>query len=103
MKRAVFWSEAALSELQHSISYIATHNAEAARRVLADSRTASDRLGIRATGRQGRVVGTYEKSVTNRPYIIAYALDELTDGHERIVILHVIHSARDWPPGEWPQ
>ena len=103
MKRAVFWSEAALSELEHSIAYIATHSPEAARKVLADIREAGDTLAIRTTGRPGRVAATYEKSVINRPYIIAYALDQVPDGGERIVILHVIHSARDWPPGQWPQ
>ena len=103
MKRTVFWSEAALSDLQHAITYIATHSPEAARKVLADIRTAVDTLGIRATGRPGRVAATYEKSVTNRPYIIAYALDELPGGPERVVILHIIHAARDWPPGQWPQ
>jgi hypothetical protein len=34
------------------------------------------------------------------PYIIAYAL---TDGGDTVSILHVIHSARNWRPNEWPE
>jgi toxin ParE1/3/4 len=60
-------------------------------------------LGQIATGRSGRVADTYEKSVSRLPYIIAYALQPLPSGRERIVILRVIHSARNWPAGEWPK
>lgn len=45
--------------------------------------------------------GTCEKSVPGLPYIIAY--ERLTrDAEEVVAILHVIHTARNWPPGEWP-
>jgi toxin ParE1/3/4 len=97
LKRPVLWSEDALGELDTSIAYIA------ARRVLAEIRKAGDRLGVAATGRRGRVSGTYEKSVTGRPYIIAYALSPLPEDSERVVVLHVIHTARDWPEGKWPE
>lgn len=53
-----------------------------------------------ATGHPGRVAGTYEKSVSRFPYIIAYAL---TAGDRAITILRVIHAARDWPAEEWPE
>jgi plasmid stabilization system protein ParE len=55
-----------------------------------------------ATGRPGRVGGTYEKPVTRLPYIIAYAID-LVAGRETVVILRVIHGARDWQLDEWPK
>jgi plasmid stabilization system protein ParE len=62
-----------------------------------------DNLSYMLTGRKGRVEGTYEKPVAGLPYIVACALQTLPDGSERIVILHVIHGARNWPPGEWPK
>ena len=45
--------------------------------------------------------GTYEKSVAGLPYVIAYSLAE-NAGAEAVVILCVIHKARNWPSGEWP-
>lgn len=93
MKRPGPWSEAALGELDTSIDYIAARNPAAARRVLAEIRKAGDPLGVAATGRHGRVFGTYEKSVTGRPYKIAYARSPLPEGGERVVVLHVIHAA----------
>lgn len=103
MTRTVLWSADALTDLDAAIAYIAERNPIAARSVLADIRKAGNALGVRATGRPGRVLGTYERSITNRPYIIAYAIDPLPEGGERIVILRVIHTARDWPRGGWPR
>ncbi len=54
-----------------------------------------------ATGRPGRVTGTYEKPLARLPYIIAYELRPIA-GRESIVILRVLHTSRDWPPEEWP-
>ncbi len=54
-----------------------------------------------ATGRPGRVTGTYEKPISRLPYIIAYELRPI-GGRESVVILHVVHTSRDWPPEEWP-
>ena len=103
MKRAVLWSADALRELEAAIAYIAARNPTAARRVVAELRGAGDGLGRSATGRPGRVPDTYEKTVTGRSYIIAYAIDISTDGREQVVILRVIHTARDWPQGRWPR
>ena len=91
-----------MRELEDAIAYIAKRNPAAARRVLSDIRSAGDRLGRAAIGRSGRVHGTFEKSVTRRPYVIAYAIDQDPDGGERVVILRVVHTARDWPRGLWP-
>lgn len=55
-----------------------------------------------ATGRLGRLTGSYEKSVARLPYIVAYKLQQIA-GRESVVILHVIHAARDWPDEEWPR
>jgi plasmid stabilization system protein ParE len=103
LKRPAQWSADALRELDAAIAYIAARNPTASRRVIAELRSAGDRLGRTATGRPGRVPGTYEKTMTGRPYIIVYAIDTSPDDNERIVILRVIHTARDWPPGQWPK
>ena len=100
---AVLWSESALDDLDSAIAYIAADNPVAARTVLERIDTAGESLGQVATGRPGRVAGTYEKSVRGLPYIIAYAIQSLPGVRERIVILRVIHGARNWTPGEWPK
>jgi toxin ParE1/3/4 len=102
MKRLVKWSRAALDDLKEDIAYIAKGNPAAARIVAVRIRTLGDALSSFATGHPGRVAGTYEKSVTGLPYIIAYAID-VHEGKEVIVVLHVIHTARDWRAGEWPE
>jgi toxin ParE1/3/4 len=102
-KRPVFWSDSALNDIDQSIAYIAKHNPSAARAVRTAIEQSGNRLGSGATGRPGRVTGAYEKSIPRLPYILAYAVDPLPDGGERIVILHVIHTARDWPERQWPK
>jgi plasmid stabilization system protein ParE len=77
-------------------------NPNASRRLADKLREAADALGDIAIGRPGRVTGTYEKSVPRLPYIIVYAIESRIEG-EMIVILRVIHTARDWPQGGWPQ
>lgn len=57
-------------------------------------------MGEFATGRPGRVSGTYEKSVSRLPYIVAYAL---SDDDAVLTVLHVIHTSRNWLPDEWPE
>jgi toxin ParE1/3/4 len=99
--RPVLWSRGALDDLKRAASYIARDNPQAARKVAAAIREAGCKLGIRSTGRKGRVEGTFEKSVAGLPYILAYAIEAVAED-ERIVILHVIHTARNWIPGSWP-
>ena len=101
--RPVFWSRDALDDLKAIVSYIARDQGKRALCVSDRIETAGNELGTFATGHAGRVAGTYEKTVTGLPYILAYAIDRPTDKTERIVILHVIHGARDWPEGAWPQ
>lgn len=103
MKRSVLWAESAIDELNGSIAYIAARNPSAARRVYGEIRKTGDDLGEAAIGRRGRVSGTYERVITGCPYVIAYALLPLPDGGEAVVILHVIHTACDWPAGQWPE
>lgn len=101
MTRPVLWTRAALDDLKAQIAYVAADNPDAARRIAARLRTTAEALGEMATGRPGRVVGTYEKSVTRLPYIIAYAIGP-RDGRDSLFILRVIHTARGWPPESWP-
>ena len=100
MKRTVTWSRAALDDLKSQVSYIARDNPAAARRVAATIRKTGDALADFAIGHPGRVAGTYEKSIGGLPYIIAYVIDMRGD-EEVIVVLHVIHTARNWREGEW--
>ncbi|MFZ5674237.1 MAG: type II toxin-antitoxin system RelE/ParE family toxin [Pseudomonadota bacterium] len=101
MKRSVQWSRAALDDFKAQISYIAADNPAAALRVAKRIRDTVTALGPMATGRPGRVAGTYKKLITRLPYVVAYALTT-QGGHETISILRVIHTSRDWPPDEWP-
>lgn len=92
----VQWSDDAVADLERQVVHIAKDNPAAARRVATRIRETGDRLSEFATGRQGRVAGTYEKSVAGLPYIIAYALN----GDDTVLtILHVIHTSRNWLPG----
>lgn len=102
MTRAVVWSRHALDDLKTQLAYLAADNPDAARRVARLILEATAALGPFATGRPGRVVGTYEKPVTGLPYILAYAISAHSAG-ERIAILRVIHTSRNWAPGQWPR
>jgi plasmid stabilization system protein ParE len=101
MKRRLVWSRSGLDDLKRTLSSIAKNDEKAARKV----RMAIDRsarlLADHPTGRRGRVSGTYEKSVLGLPYVIAYALTA-DRGGETLAILRVIHTRRDWKPGQWP-
>lgn len=99
MKRRVGWSQSALANLLDQIAHIAADDPDAAGRVARHIRETGAALGDFATGRPGRVPGTYEKTVVGLPYILAYAL---TDADRAVVILRLIHTARDWRAGDWP-
>ena len=99
--RRVFWSRDALDDLKKQLLYIAAADPVAAARVVERLRQAAAQLEDFATGRPGRVAGTYEKSVTGLPYIIAYEIVPRDTG-EVVAILRVIHTARDWPAETWP-
>ncbi len=67
MRRAVVWTNYALNDLLAISRTIATDNPTAAARVAAEMRISATNLGDMATGRSGRVTGTYEKLVTGLP------------------------------------
>ena len=101
MKRPVSWSREALNDLREQAVFTAQSNPAAARRIADHIRDAGEALGDMATGRPGRVSGSYEKLVPRLPYILAYAIAS-QDGREVIAILRVIHMARDWREEDWP-
>ena len=101
MKRRVVWSRVGSADFADIVGYLNKESPSAARRVAGALLAAAKGLGEHATGRPGRVGGTYEKVVRSLPYIIAYSVDGDASS-ERIVILRVIHGARDWPEGAWP-
>lgn len=100
--RDVVWSESALDDTDLLFAYIAADDPAAAHKVLDSIESAALGLGRLPSGRKGRVQGTYEKSVNGLPYIIAYGIRTLPSGTEQIVVLRVIHTARDWPKNKWP-
>jgi plasmid stabilization system protein ParE len=99
----IVWSVDALNDLDGIITYMTAENPRAALNVITRIESAVRGLGHMATGRRGRVTGTYEKAVAKLPYIIAYAIAPCPDGTDRIVILHVIHGSRDWHDENWPR
>jgi plasmid stabilization system protein ParE len=101
VKRTVAWSRGALDDLKAQLAYIAADNPTAARKVIDRIRDAGTALGSIPTGHPGRVNGTYEKLVSGLPYLIAYAITP-RGPREEISILRVIHTARNWQPGQWP-
>lgn len=101
MRRAVRWSGDALDDIDRQIDYIAAHDPDAATRVADHIEATGESLGDFATGHQGRVRSTYEKSVAGLPYIIVYRL-ETNEGGEVVTILRIIHTSRDWPDEDWP-
>lgn len=96
----VQWSDEALTDLERQVVHIAKDNPVAARRVAKRIRETGDALAVFATGHPGRVSGTYEKSVTQLPYIVTYAL---SDDETVLTILHVIHTSRNWTSDLWPE
>jgi plasmid stabilization system protein ParE len=100
--RLVVWSEDALVEFDGIIAYVAEKNPRSARRVADRIDRTIESLAMMSTGRRGRVPGTYEKVVSNLPYIIAYALGTSTAGSEVLTVLRIIHTSRDCLEGAWP-
>ncbi len=101
--KEVRWSTSALKDLDKVLAYIAEENPAAALDVIDKIEKSGERLGFMATGRKGRVSGTYEKLVQGLAYVIAYTIETKTDSAERIVILRVIHGARNWTSESWPK
>jgi plasmid stabilization system protein ParE len=103
MNRRVVWANTARADYLAIIRYIARDNPDAAERVAERIAGAGASLGEFATGRPGRVKDTYEKAIAGLPYILAYEIIARPEGGETVAILHVIHGARNWQEGRWPE
>jgi len=102
--RPVVWSTAASDDYDALLAYIARDaGAERAYAVADRLEKTCDLLGTLATGRMGRIAGTYEKPVGDLPFTVAYVIEVRPDGDEQIVILRIIHDARNWTSNAWPQ
>ncbi len=49
------------------------------------------------------ILGRETPTLRSLPYIIAYALETTPAGDEVLAVLRVIHGARRWPEGRWPE
>ncbi len=103
--RRVLWSPPALASCEREVlDWLDTLGDGTARRVRSDIERAIAVLAERPIGRPGRLSGTYEKSVVGQPYFVAYSLLVRDDGGaDDILILRVVHTSRDWPPGRRPR
>lgn len=101
--RRVLWAETALDDFDSIVAYIAEEDPAAAARVLDRIDATVRALADMPIGRRGRVGGTYEKVVAGLPFVIAYALGETPAGSGTLNILRIIHGARHWPLGGWPE
>jgi plasmid stabilization system protein ParE len=99
--KPVIWADDARRDYFAILRYIAEDNPDAAERTVDAIEQASNMLGEFATGRPGRVSGTYEKLVPGPPYILAYTIASQGE-REVVAILRVIHTARDWREDDWP-
>ncbi|MBI2737735.1 MAG: type II toxin-antitoxin system RelE/ParE family toxin [Rhodospirillales bacterium] len=101
----MIWSpRAATTYRREVLDYLEQQGEPALRRVTSDIERTIEILAQRPIGRPGRVSGTYEKLVVGQPYIVVYALTRSDDGEEdNPVIMRIVHTVRDWPPGRWPR
>ncbi len=98
MIRKIEWSPAASTEFHRHLRYIANKSPSASRLVKERVQAAVERLSGFQTGRKGRVDVTNEVYVSKTSLIIVYDFE--LDGS--LTILRVIHTSRDFKPGEFP-
>jgi len=102
VSRPVVWSSDAHRDIERIVQYLADVAPEYADKVVERIAEAATRLGLAQTGRPGRVFGSYEKSLPDIRYIIAYEFDrKQPDG--AVSILRAIHMSQNWQPGTWPK
>lgn len=95
--RTVVWARSASRDFNGLVAYIAEESEPNATLVGDRIERVARNLADFAIGHFGRVEDTYEVVAPKTPFIIAYEKTETT-----IVILRVIHAARDWPVHSGP-
>jgi toxin ParE1/3/4 len=86
------WHRLARQDLRQVRAYIARDDPKAAAKVARRLREAIERLPDNpALGRPGRVIDTRELVVTGTPYLAPYTVE-----NDEIVILRILHGARQW-------
>jgi toxin ParE1/3/4 len=90
------WLRTALKNLDDEAAYIALDNPKAAAPFVKAILTSVEQLAqFPASGREGRMAGTREWVVPDRPYLIPYRVR-----HGRVQILRLFHTRR-LPPNAW--
>ena len=86
-------TEAARDDLRAIYSYYAQRTPSGADRVIGAILKAANGLSqYPLLGKPGAIEGTRERLLTRFPYRIVYQIEENT-----VVVLRVIHTARQWP------
>jgi toxin ParE1/3/4 len=89
----LIWSRRATTDLRGIRKYIAEDNPSAARYVAERILSAAESLLEHPQkGRVGRLYNTRELVIHGWPYILVYTVRK-----DRVEILHVIHTSRNWP------
>ena len=96
--RNVEWSEKAIKNLASQVKFIAGDSSGNAARVRERVLAAIGKLADQPIGRPGRNSGTFEHFVSKTSLIVVYALPDVS----RLVVIRVIHTSRDFKPGEYP-
>ncbi|WP_150757364.1 type II toxin-antitoxin system RelE/ParE family toxin [Pseudomonas fluorescens] len=92
----VEWLRTALKNLDDEAAYIAIENPEAAADFVQAILASVDHLArFPATGREGRLPGTREWVMPDRPYLIPYRVRQ-----GRLQVLRFFHTRR-LPPSNW--
>jgi toxin ParE1/3/4 len=93
MTYAIVWAPQALEDIGAAFDYLMERHPKAARRVYYNILFQVELLAKQPfSGRVGRVTGTRELVVTSTPFIVPYRVHQ-----ERLEIIRVFHSARQWP------
>jgi toxin ParE1/3/4 len=96
--RRLDFTPEALADLEEITAFISLDSPAGAIRVRARIIATLNNLAFMPAARAGRNAGTYEKPVRGLPYIIAFELPD----KQTLRVLRIIHGARDWPAGGWP-
>ena len=86
----VEWLQTALNNLHEEATYLARDNPRAAAEFVAAIKYRVEQLArLPEKGREGRIVGTREWTVIDRPYVIPYCVRQ-----GRLQVLRILHTRR---------